>query len=287
MLKRIDLEELSKPEALGTRLLPQMRAISVSVSRDRSAGALIQTGEWVDVYLTTSFSVGKVQESRTVMLARNARVLTRRNSLWPVYRPIPEDQPMDYVVELNPYRAALVEFARNYGTFSLVPIAEKEQLALEKSRTAAMKSNAPLTFNNPRSVELANEDERIAAFNSGDLTLSEEDLHRILAIKHPEMPDPSKPPREVEVLYGDDRERHSFDGHHVSVTVSRRTNVVAPPKPELEPNPDDFAIKFDRNNADRKPNRCRSRVGPNSPQTKASLKETQGKAGKAPPAQGR
>ncbi len=96
-----------------------MRAVNVSVSRDRSAGALIQTGEWVDVYLTTSFASGEYSGNRTVLLATQAKVITKRNSLWPVFKPIPEDQPMDFTLEVNPYRAALIDFARNHGVISL------------------------------------------------------------------------------------------------------------------------------------------------------------------------
>src|SRR5262245_49237232 len=51
---REDLQEMVKPEPLHTRLLPNMRAVSLTLAKDQSAGGLIQVGEWVDVYMTSA-----------------------------------------------------------------------------------------------------------------------------------------------------------------------------------------------------------------------------------------
>jgi Flp pilus assembly protein CpaB len=212
VIKRSDLVDINRPDPLAERLLPQMRAVNVSVKKERSAGGLIQTGEWVDVTLTTSFSIPEgVPGNRTVLLARNVRVIAKRNSLWPVFRPLPEDQPIDFTLEANPYRAALIEFARDRGFLSLTPLPESRQKALEKARDESLKSGK-ITFSDPESKELKDEDERVAAFNRGDLTVGEPDLLRILSLSLP------KPPVSLELITGQEREKHTFKGDKHDVT---------------------------------------------------------------------
>src|SRR5205823_8294730 len=96
------LKEMVKPESLDARLVPQMRAINVAMSKDQSAGGLIQVGDWVDVLLTSTVETGKDSSTtRTACIAPRVRVIAKRNSLWPVFAPLPDDKPVHFTLEVN------------------------------------------------------------------------------------------------------------------------------------------------------------------------------------------
>jgi hypothetical protein len=135
-----------------------------------------------------------------------------------VFKPIPEDQPLDFTLELNPYRAALVEYARDHGAVSLTPLPELKQRELEKSREAS-KKGAKQKFSDPDSKEFRDEDERVAAFNRGDLSVGEDDLQRILSLSLP------KKPVAIELITGQDREKHTFQGDKHDVDALSGTGV--------------------------------------------------------------
>ncbi|MCS6850440.1 MAG: Flp pilus assembly protein CpaB [Gemmataceae bacterium] len=182
------LQEITKPEALNMRLVPGTRAVNLSVTKEHSVGGMIQVGEWVDVYLTTSIERPdeSVPSTRTANIARSCRVIAKRDTLWPTFAPIPEDKPVHFTLEMNCYRAALIEYCKTKGVLSLVPLPAGEQRHLEAKRQAALKSNgtsSPAYFSDPESTEYANEDMRVAAFNGGSITIGDDDLVRIFGLK--------------------------------------------------------------------------------------------------------
>src|SRR5262249_24579029 len=75
-------QDLGLPPGMKMRLAPGMRAVGVSLPKDRCVGGLIQVGDWVDVHLRTSISQGSGATIRTANLAHNARVIAKRNNLW-------------------------------------------------------------------------------------------------------------------------------------------------------------------------------------------------------------
>jgi Flp pilus assembly protein CpaB len=186
------LKELAKPEALNARLLPRMRALNLSLHKEQSAGGLIQVNDWVDVMLTCTIDrKDQSPTTRAACLIPNARVVAKRNSLWPIYAPLPEDKPINYTLETNPYRAALLEFARTRGQLSLMPLPASEQQKLESQREQILLGAAvvtPALFGMAGSAEGDDEEIRVAAYNRGELAVTEADLSRIFNITSPAPP---------------------------------------------------------------------------------------------------
>lgn len=185
LLKR-HLKDMAKPEALHERLMPAMRAISVSLNKDQTAGGQIQVGEWVDVLLTTTIEDGAGKSTtRTAAIAQHVRVIAKRNTLWPVFAALPKDQALQFTLEVNPYRAALIEFGKTKGDLTLTPLPTSEQKRLESQRAALLDRPGVLqqvVFLEPGTAEAQEEENRVAAFNRGELSVSESDLVRIFGI---------------------------------------------------------------------------------------------------------
>jgi Flp pilus assembly protein CpaB len=199
---RKDLLPMVKPEPLHTRLLPNMRAVNISVQKDASAGGLIQVGEWVDVYLTSTVVIGSQETTRTAPAAQALRVIAKRNALWPIFANLPEGKPVNFTLEANPYRAGLLEFSKIKGNLTLVPLSAAEQRVLEDRRTkllASLDGEAkqghkadntllPVSFAQPGSSETNAEEGRVDAFNKGEYTISHADLIRIFDLTTPPPP---------------------------------------------------------------------------------------------------
>lgn len=201
-IRRDMLQDMTKPESLSTRLLPQMRAVNVSAVKDHSAGGLIQPGEWVDVLLTSQVDSGEntPASTRTACIAHRLRVIAKRNGLWPVFAPLPEDKPVTFTLEANPYRAALIEYAKSKGQLSLVTVSAAEQKAMEDRRNLALQNLQPVSytpFSMENSAEYLDEDNRVTLLSRGDLAIGNADLIRIFAIKTTEPP--AAPPAQVTV----------------------------------------------------------------------------------------
>jgi Flp pilus assembly protein CpaB len=186
------LQDSGLPDPLNRRLSsPMMRAVNVSLPPEQVAGGLIQINERVDVFLTTRISVGTKLESsvtQTAPIARNLRVIAKRNILWVVAVPNPQNRPLDYTLEANPYRAALIEFCKNKGDLTLLPTSAPQEPAVQASRAVV----SP-TQSDPTSKEYAEEDKRIAEFLNGEHPIGEADLVRIFGLK------PLLPPQLVQV----------------------------------------------------------------------------------------
>jgi Flp pilus assembly protein CpaB len=195
---REDLQEMVKPEPLHARLLPNMRAVNISVPKDQSAGGLIQVGEWVDVYMTTTISAeGGAETTRTAPIANKVRVIAKRNALWNVFAALPENKPVHFTLEMNPYRAGLVEFARTKGTISLVPLSAAEQKTLEEKRAGLIENKNggaaifPVAFAENTARDYDREEVRVEALNKGEYAIGTSDLVRIfdLSTTAPPRPD--------------------------------------------------------------------------------------------------
>ncbi len=180
------LKDMVKPDPLNKRLLPQMRAINLALTKERSAGGQIQVGEWVDVFLTSEVEIDHVKSVRTACIVPKVKIISKRNTLWPVFAPLPENKPVDFTLEVNPYRAALVESTRSKGDFSLAPLPSSEQRQLDVQREALLQNpdaaaNALVLA--PDSPEAEDEEARIAAFKKGELVISDADLVRIFGLR--------------------------------------------------------------------------------------------------------
>ena len=109
------LQEMALADPIHERLGPQMRAVNVAVGKDQSAGGLIQPGDYVDVLLTSSIEWGDRKTTQTVSLARNVRVIVKRNMLWKVLTTLPDDKSVNFTLEDNITRAGLeVKVNRKY-----------------------------------------------------------------------------------------------------------------------------------------------------------------------------
>lgn len=186
------LQDSGLPDPLNRRLSsPMMRAVNVSLPPEQVAGGLIQVNERVDVFLTTRISVGtKVENSvtQTAPIARSLKVIAKRNILWMTNLPTQQNRPIDYTLEANPYRAALIEFAKSKGDLTLLPTSAPQEPAVQASRVVV----SP-TQSDPTSKEYAEEDKRIAEFLNGERIIGEADLVRIFGLK------PLLPPQLVQV----------------------------------------------------------------------------------------
>jgi Flp pilus assembly protein CpaB len=189
-LLRSDLEELAAPQNLSSRLLPNMRAVNVSVMKDESAGGLIQVGEWVDVLLTTQIQSGDNTSTKTAGIAHRLRVVAKRNGLWSIVAPLAEDKPVNFTLEANPYRAAVIEYCKTKGTLALVPVSAADQRNLEEERKVALaeldKGIQQVSYKAPfpaNSLEYQDEDARIEGVIKGELNVGTADLARMFSLR--------------------------------------------------------------------------------------------------------
>ncbi len=199
-LRKDDFQEIKKPDPLHSRLLPGTRAVNVSITKDQSAGGLIQPGDWVDVYVVTEFPVSTdptaAKARRSGVLARNAQVVAKRDSLYPLFAPL-ADAPVQYTLGLNPYRASLIEFGRTVGSLSLVPVAEYDKAKLDKVRDEAMKDPGKaefITLGEAGSREAQEEKAKVEDYTYGGFGVGTADVAEALQLK----PLP-KPPRPVNI----------------------------------------------------------------------------------------
>ncbi len=185
------VDDVNLPQALNRRLSsPAMRAVNVTVPLERAAGGLIQRGEYVDVNLTTRISVaGRARSyttTETAPIARNLKVIVKRNMLYDVLAPVDAKRPIEFTLEANAYRAALIEYAKTKGDLTLVPTAAPKD-------TKSGRSYVPGGQSDPNSKEYQNEDERVEAVMRGEYAVGEADLERIFGLKPPEYPARSRP----------------------------------------------------------------------------------------------
>jgi Flp pilus assembly protein CpaB len=186
-------EEQNIPDSPTAQIEPGMRAVNLAVPKNRCVGGIVRKGDHVDVMLTSKmFPQGEVESAivRTACIARNVRIVIKRNQLWTTLSANPDDKPVDYTLELNPYRAALLDFAQEKGQISLVAVA------------APLQKIAAGNYSDPTSKEYADEDERVESVVRGEYTISDLDLNRIFQIKPVAPPPPPTPPTIVRHIGG-------------------------------------------------------------------------------------
>jgi pilus assembly protein CpaB len=173
------------PDALHRRLEPGMRSVNLTLTPDKAGGGLIQLGERVDVYLTANVAWGgdwSTGATRTACLARNLKVIVKRNNLWTALAPVNENQPVHFTLQANPYRAALLEFAKGKGELTMVPTSATQERVTGIRPAGGI---LPASQSDLDSKEYRDEDNRIASFNRGELVIGEVDLQRIFNLTPP------------------------------------------------------------------------------------------------------
>ncbi len=184
ILFRDFFNESNLPETLSSRLEPGNRAVNVSMPKDKAGGGVIRVGEFVDVLLTTKVSDGDREVVRTACIARGCKIIMKRNNLWQVSAMDPDDKPLNFTLQANAYRAALIEYAQSYGQLSLQP-------TLPPTKTNG-------SFSDPTSQEYSTEDKRVEDIQKGAITVTDADLMRIFKITAP-LPKPQPLPRPLVV----------------------------------------------------------------------------------------
>jgi Flp pilus assembly protein CpaB len=200
----------TKPGPISSVLLPNMRAVDLVITKEHSVGGLIQVGEWVDVLFTTQITVNGASATRTAPVANKVRVIAKRDTLWKVFGALPADKPVPYTLEMNPYRAALVEYCKGKGILSIIPVSAAEQKSLEDRRVALQHGLdiQQVGFAPPKmedSAEYADEDERVDAINNGDKSIGTRDLVRIFGLQTMEPPGEASKHLSVETYIGNKR----------------------------------------------------------------------------------
>jgi Flp pilus assembly protein CpaB len=203
------LKEFVKPAPLNERLLPDHRAVEIVLAKDRSAGGMIQVGEWVDLYLTSTIQGREGGgTTRTAAIAPRVRVIAKRDTLWPLFAPLPKDKPVEYTLEINSYRAALIEFARAKGALSMTPLPANEQKKLEAERNeklARMKNGDAIVEGAPEGQEAIEEMAMMQGGDSGgDHVITDAALVKLFDLKEP-TPEPPPALTYIERLSGTHR----------------------------------------------------------------------------------
>lgn len=208
-LLKSHLEPIRKPTPLNQRLLPGTRAVNLTVTKNQSAGSLIQHGDWVDVYLTTNVGVQKTDgvllrtpELRTALIARNVHVIAKRDSLYDLYYPQRSNE-ISYTLAMNPYRAALFDYARGLGTITLEPVSQAERVKLDKEASDPATA-VYATVGDTKTEQGMAEAERIKNFEASGQSIGPADL--AAAMQLPVLPPititRAKPPVEIETMFG-------------------------------------------------------------------------------------
>jgi Flp pilus assembly protein CpaB len=203
-LRRTDFVE-DQPEPLSARLDKGMRSVTLVVPKERCDGGLIQMGEYVDVLLTTKISdpaiAGRTFE-RTAQIARECRVIAKRNNLRTVQQSDPDGAGIAYQIEVNPYRAALIEYAKNRGQITLVLNPTENSRPLDPLPRGDSRMGMAQSFSDMNSKEYADEQMRVEAMKKGEMAVGDSDLVRIFQV---EPPAPKIPPITVTRITGINR----------------------------------------------------------------------------------
>jgi Flp pilus assembly protein CpaB len=163
-LKKDYFEEMSLPEGVGKRIGPGMRAVDVELPKDRAAAGLLRRGEHVDVYLTSKVctdEAGSNPRTAIAPIAKNLKIVVKRDVLYTLMIPVPEDKPVSYILEANPYRAALIEFSKSKGNITLVATSSQGKMA---------------------DIGTEREEELVNRFIKGEASVSERDLEKIFRL---------------------------------------------------------------------------------------------------------
>ena len=172
-------EPLALHEQISNNLAPNMRAVTLLLEKHRVASGLPRVGEFVDVLLTatirqTAFSKDTAPMApftASAIIARRLKIIGKRDSLFQLNIPNPANQPLSYMLEANPYRSALIEFAKTRGYLTLELVAP------------ANLTNGPEPMVDVDSREYRDEDKRVREFINNEHTITDADLERIFNIR--------------------------------------------------------------------------------------------------------
>ena len=224
-IKKIDLSDMKRPDALNTRLAPGNRAVNLALAKINAAGGLIQPSDWVDVYVSTE--IGRSDEAgrtpHTGLVARNVQVIAKRDSLFSGFAPLAPNADIPHTLAANPYRAALIEYARTVGTLFIVPVSQAEKQKLDDRKKTAMGDPSKpmiIAIANESSTEYKDEEQRVKDYELGSQSLGAEDLVRVLNLKPIAVPLPPPTPVTVEMFNG------------TSKTTTTTFGPPAPPAPK-------------------------------------------------------
>lgn len=228
-LKKADLEALKKPEALNVRLPEGTRGVDLPLPKELAAGGMIAVGDWVDVYILTD--VARTDNPTRIpqngVLVQSVPVIAKRSTLYSPFIALPAG-PIGHTLAVNPYRAALIDYARAVGTISLVPVSQPERARLEALK--ASKGNLAIPFAAAGSPEYRDEQDRIEKYARGEVAVGRADLARILRLPQivpPPPPTPRAAPVQVELFTGTQR-----SGTATFPSTDAPPPYVPPPLPE-------------------------------------------------------
>ncbi len=231
-------------EQLAERVTPGMRAVNLQLPLTESGGGLIRVGDYVDVLIKTTAEASHdclspadlcrlgLPATTEGILVRDTRVIVRRNVLWPNCRPY-SMCVTNFIVETNPYRAALLEYAKDRGLITLIPISDVERkLELENRRQAFLEDKGVfptrlvtmtaqeilqyeaelaklpaddpkryLTYHLGSSEEYRLENFRVRDVLRGQRMITDQDLARVLDLRLRQPPAPP-PPTTVQRVVG-------------------------------------------------------------------------------------
>lgn len=188
-----DLQDLAFAEGLTSRLGKDMRAVNVDVPRLRAAGGMIKTGDRVDILLTTSICADdscKKPITQTAYIAHGLRIIAKRNIVWNVLAPIPDDKLLSFTLEANPYRAALIELAMTKGALTLMP-----------TPSSASTGSGKIAFAVLDSTEYRDEDQRVSGMMKGEYVVGDADLERIFKLRPIVRAEATAPPPPIKIQH--------------------------------------------------------------------------------------
>ncbi|VTS08764.1 Flp pilus assembly protein CpaB [Tuwongella immobilis] len=246
-LKLSDLDAMRKPEPLAERLPPGTKAINLGIDVNMAEGGQIAVGDWVDVYVTSVVGRSDKGDSaiRTALLAKAALVVSKRNSLWPVYAPLAKDEPVYHTLAVNPFRAAMLEYAQTVGKLSLVTVSKDEQTRLKQQRDELKEPADVVSLSFPDAKSEAHQRElaRLQAYQQGSLVIGNSELMDIFALEPLPVPVMMPPARTVEVFTGVSRSGEQKFAPAMTPVSQERPQYTFQPLPDKPKADDDKAAK--------------------------------------------
>jgi Flp pilus assembly protein CpaB len=172
-------QEQMLPEEVSARMNRYLRAVNVALPKERCGGGLLRVGEYVDVFVTSQILASKDAEPiiQTACLARGVKIIVKRNNLWSTLVSNPGDLPINFTLMANPYRAALIEFAKTSGNLTLMPAPVPPDELVKRA------SNVRPVFSDPNSAEYKDEDERVEKVERGEMVVGGRDLERLFKLQ--------------------------------------------------------------------------------------------------------
>jgi Flp pilus assembly protein CpaB len=107
-----DLYPFKYPESVNNLIRPGWRSVIVTLPAKE---AMVQVGDYVDVYATLSNDALGPGGNGTAEIAKGAKVVARFGTTRPGAQPRDVNAPREYTLEVTPYRQALIELARTVG----------------------------------------------------------------------------------------------------------------------------------------------------------------------------